>query len=440
MLSRAAHSVGNPGTRFRPQSPPTGAVASTPSWLDSVLFIVLMSGPPKFRDRDPFASLEGAIDVIVLVHAAVWACGALWVTARLYSSVLRRGVVPAINAVEGVAALLIAALSLSLWDSPGFLLTAFVLGQFAVTLTFVWLFAHQFGPTACLRHLFGGVLTLALAIVVAVYFDPYMVIRGPRLLGENIAPAGAVAVLGLVFCLSGVPRLKSPLLFWAALGLFGGLLIMARTRSAYVALAAYVAIGFVYGKRLPVRKFVIPFAALVLSLFVMDTVSSTTDYLVREHETVQSMSDRIPLWQHLGGTVMRDAPLVGLGYYAASRVLGPQYNPALGDAHSVFFEILVGGGLLSVAPYLVLCALLVWFGVRLLMVAGGEAHTLAAVGLLSVTLVLGITSSQALQPGPLGFCFWSLTALLPAMWRANMRARALSQPRWPERVASQRVG
>ena len=116
-----------------------------------------MSGPPKFRERDPFASLAGAIDLVVVIHVAVWACGGLWVLARLYPAVLRRGVVPSVNPAQAIGALFIAALTLSLWESPGFLLTAFTLGQFAVMLGFVWVFTHRFGTSACLRHLFIGV-------------------------------------------------------------------------------------------------------------------------------------------------------------------------------------------------------------------------------------------------------------------------------------------
>jgi hypothetical protein len=58
--------------------------------LNSLLFLMLMSGPPKLRGRDPFASLAGAIDGAVLFQIAVWTCGGLWVLARLYPAVLRR--------------------------------------------------------------------------------------------------------------------------------------------------------------------------------------------------------------------------------------------------------------------------------------------------------------------------------------------------------------
>ena len=144
---------------------PSTRVAHTPNWFESLLFLALMSGPPKFRERDPFASLAGAIDLVVVMHVAIWTCGGLWVLARLYPAALRRGVVPSVNPAQAIGALFIAALTLSLWESPGILLTAFTLGQFAVMLGFVWVFTHRFGTSACLRHLFIGVSVLALVTV-----------------------------------------------------------------------------------------------------------------------------------------------------------------------------------------------------------------------------------------------------------------------------------
>ena len=423
--TRAARTVGNrqfnaPGDLCLVTSESATRVGDAPKWFDSLLFLALMSGPPKFRERDPLDSLSGAIDLIVLIHIAVWVFGGLWVLARLYPSALRRNVVPVVNPAQAIGALFIVALSLSLWDSPGVLLTAFTLGQFTVMLAFVWVFTHRFGTSACLRHMFVGVSVLALMTVVAVFVAPDLVTDGTRLRADGIADTGSVAVIGLVFCLSSMPPLKGPV-FWGAISVFGALLAASRTRSAYVALLLYLAIGFIAGKRLRVRQLVLPLAALALSVFLLDALSATTDYLVRDKDSVETMSDRIPLWQHLTSVVMREAPITGLGYYAASRVVAPEYNPGLGNAHSVFFEILVGGGVLGATLYLVLCASLVWFAVRLLRVASGQPGAIAAGGLLCVALATGVTTIAALHAGPLGFSFWSLTALLPAISRQCAR-------------------
>ena len=400
----------------------------TPNWFESLLFIALMSGPPKFRARDPFASIEGVVDLVVAIQVGTWICGGLWVLARLYPAVVRRGVIPSVNFAQTVAALFIASFTLSLWDSPGVLLTAFTLGQLAVMLAFVWVFTHRFGTSACFRHLFIGMVILAVGIVAAAYLAPGLVtdetflIGETRLRGDYIADAGSVAVIGLICCLSNMPPLRGPM-FWGVFSLFGGLLLASRTRSALVAFLVFMAIGFVHGKRLRVRQLVIPLMVLGFSVFLLDALSSTTDYLLRERESVQNMSDRIPLWEHLTRVVMRESPVTGMGYYAASRVIGTEYNPNLGNAHSVFFEVLVGGGILAAGLYLVLCASLLWFAVRLLRVASGRPEAVAAVGLLSTSLLMGFTSPAAIQAGPLGFAFWSLTALLPLLSREAAHAR-----------------
>jgi hypothetical protein len=86
---------------------------SAPSWFESVLFVALTSGPPKFRDRDVTASPTGAIEAFVLVQVAVWAVGGLWVLARLFTLVLRRGLLPPVNPLQVLGVLLLVSLSLS---------------------------------------------------------------------------------------------------------------------------------------------------------------------------------------------------------------------------------------------------------------------------------------------------------------------------------------
>jgi O-antigen ligase len=401
-----------------------------PNWFESFLFLALMSGPPKFRGRDLSASLTGVIDLVVVIHIVIWACGGLWVLARLYPAAVRRGVVPSANPAQAIGALFIAALTLSLRDSPGILLSGFTLGQFAVMLGFAWVFTHRFGTSACLRHLFIGVTVLALATVAATFLAPGLVgtdetnvsVQGARIGGDFIAGTANVAVTGIVLCLSSVPPLRGPM-FWGALSLFSALLVASRTRTAYVALVAFLTIGFVCGKRLPVRRLLLPLAAVILGVVFMDAFASTTDYVLRERESIQTMSDRIPLWQHLTSVVMRESPLTGLGYYAASRLLATEYNASLGTAHSVFFEVLVGGGIVGAALYVLLCASLIWFAVKLLRKTSGQPEALASAGLLSVALVMGITSETALHAGPLGFAFWSTTALIPRLSRGAARER-----------------
>ena len=341
--------------------------------------------------------------------------------ARLYPSFLRRGSVPAVNNVQLLGALLIAGLSLSLWHSPGFLLTAFTLGQFAVMLSFSWVFVHRYGPSTYLRYLFAGVCFLSLLLIATAIVTPELVISTAqwRFRGERIVStgAGAVAALGLVLCLSKVPPLR-PVVFWGSVVIFGALLAASRMRTAYVAVFAFLAVGWLFGKRLPVRMLLPMFVVLFTGLFALGAFTATTGYIVRDTRSLETMSDRVPLWAYVTKVVMREEPLIGFGYFAASRVIAPRYNPRLGTAHSAFFEYLVGGGIVGATLFLLLCAALVFYAVRLMAAAGGQPEALASVGLLVIALVLGLTSSEATHAGPVGFSFWSMTAVLPALCRS----------------------
>jgi hypothetical protein len=318
-----------------------------------------------------------------------------------------------------------------------------MLGQFAVMLSFAWLFADRYGPSTYLRHLFVGVCILTVSLLVTALLAPDVVIdfvvtnQGTevRFRGERIAGTGAIAAMGLVFCLSNVPRLRAAP-FWGAVALFGVLLATSRMRTTYAALLAYLPIGYAFGRGLRVRWLVPLLLVILVGAMTLDALAPATDFIVRESQSIESISDRIPLWSHLTAAVLREEPLIGLGYFAASRVLGPQYNPGLGNAHSVFFELLVGGGLLGAGLYLILCWSHVRYGALLLRTAGAQPdEVVTAVGLLAVTLVLGLTSSEAAHAGPVGFVFWSMTALLPAMHRSA----ALETAARPGRFGIQRT-
>jgi O-antigen ligase len=382
--------------------------------VDTLLFIALLSGPPQFTgSRDPAASLSGQLDATVIARIAVWAVGALWVAGRLSRALMVRGVIPRVNRLQLTCGLLLVSLTLSLPESPGFLLTAFTVGQYAVMLSFSWIFVHRYGTYAFLRLLFAGVVVLVIALALSVFVAPDLVFQGTRLRGDGIADTATVAMTGLILALCNMPRLR-PAAFWALFVVFGLLLTSAQTRTAYIALAAFLLVGYSFGRRLQVRRLVPLLAAGTFGLFAMDVLSSTTAFLVRDTGSIQTMSDRIPLWRFLTDTVIQHSPLTGLGYYAASRVWAPQYNEGLGTAHSAFFEILLGGGVIAAALYVVVCGLMIWYSARLLMTAGDQPEVLAAAGLTIANIISGITS-VSVHVGLSGFWFWSASAVLPTL-------------------------
>ena len=395
---------------------PRARVVPTPAWYESLLFVALMSGPPKFRVRDMNASLSGDIDSVVLVHLAVWACGAVWVLRQLYPTLFRSAAIPRLSAVQFVGAVFIAELCVSIPRAPGPMLTAFVLSQFAILLAFAAVFVGRFGVSTYFKHMFAGVFVLVMMVCLAVVTMPDLVLAGGmgRFRGDLFVGPGGLGVIGLVLCLSNTPQLKW-YVFWPMIALSGLLLAASQTRTCYVALIAYLVIGAVCGRGLRVRKLVPLLGALVIGLLLFDELSPASEYVIRDRSTLETMSDRGPLWDFLIDQVMREQPLTGLGYFSASRVLAPMHNSSLGDAHSSFLEVIVGGGLLGAGLFLALCLMLLATAARVLLVGPNRAQAVSAVGLLSATLVMGFTSSSALHGGPVGFTFWSTTALLPAL-------------------------
>jgi hypothetical protein len=388
---------------------------ATPRFVDLLVFVLLMSGPPQLRVRDAAASLRGETDAAIFFKLAVWGGGALWLLFRLYPLLVERGTLPRLYITQALGGLFVVILSLGVVIAPGPALTAVSVFQIAVMGGFALVFVRLYGPQAYVRYLFVGLVLLGVAIVLAWVLNPEMVMRRDRLRGDLIAPSGAVAVLGLAIALSGAVKIGRKTLY-AVVGLCFVLLIAAQTRTAFAALLPCLALAWLFRYQLPMKKLLPVMVAAVLAAGLFDQLSVGQQYVVREEQSLATMSDRIPLWGHLLSTMVRESPAIGMGYFSASRLLGPQYNPRLGNAHSAFVEALVGGGLIGGGLFFALYAALCLYAARLLLYGRDHPLAFAVVSLFSITFLLSITNTDGIQGGPIGFTFWSLSALLPAVW------------------------
>src|ERR1700747_1287254 len=161
-----------------------------------------------------------------------------------------------------------------------------------------------------------------------------------RVSGELIAPTGLVSVLAIILLLTTVRGIWKtiPLSLFA---FFLSLLVLSLMRTAYI--TAFVFFALVVLKRpniKPLRRFTYCLCAILLILYVFHRIPSVSEY--RSPETISTLSDRTGLWRHLTTVTLHQSPWFGLGYYSASRIYGPEYNPLLGTAHSIFFEVLTG--------------------------------------------------------------------------------------------------
>jgi O-antigen ligase len=386
-----------------------------PRWFDSLIFVLLVSGPPKFRGRDPLASLRGEIDASALFQIGVWALGFAYVVWRLYP-LLSRGLLPRLHAVQTLALLIPVTLLIPAFASPGPAVTVFLVFQLAVMILFCMVFVERYAVEAFMVHLFWSCVILSVFVAGAWLISPSLVtpIGSDRLRGDLVAPVGALAAVTFVLLLSGAVLLRR-WYFLALCALLALLLFSSQTRTAFGALAVFVALGAAFGQGLPVRRAVPVLLLGLLGLGAFDALTATGQYVVREQQSIATMSDRVPLWSHLVSNVAAESPLVGIGYVSGSRILAPQYNRGLGNAHSAYVEVFVGGGVLSTGLLLSVIAGLTWSIGRLLFRRPGDTLVIAAAGVFVVVGVTAVTTSEAFMAGPLGLAFWSLVAVVPKL-------------------------
>jgi O-antigen ligase len=393
----------------------------------TALFLLMFSGPPKFRLRDPEASLRGEVDWVVVVHILVWGSAGAWVLVQMAKRGHAKDLVTRLWMPQklGLAVILCLTASAVLSRAPA--LSAFKIYQMAVSVLFVQFFVQRFGPTSCLRQIFWGTVLLCGAVAVCALLAPDLVWTGSdfnpdpsRLKGDLIASSGSVSALAIILLLTGVRKIWR-FLPLALLGLFFGLLAFSLMRTAYVVIFCFFVLVFIKRpNEKSLRQFAYFAAALALVLYAYHWLPNLGQY--RKPETISDLSDRIGLWGYLSNVTVTQSPWLGLGYYSASRVYGPQYNPGLGNAHSMFFEILLGGGVLSIVPFMALCVMLSWQAAYLLF-QNRDRFSLAITTLFLASFIFGSMGDE-IDSGPVGMCFWYSAAVLPWLYqRPRTRAK-----------------
>jgi hypothetical protein len=395
-----------------------------PTITAAAIFLLALSGPPRLRIRDPESSLRGDLDWVVILHLVVWGAAGLWVLWQLAKRFQGRRPVLRLHLPQILGLVMILGLAASVWVSDAPLLTAFKVYQMLVSLLFAQIFADRFGVWTSLKTMLWGNTFLCLAIAVCAIFLPDEVWTASefnpdpsRLFGDLIAPTGVVSVLAIILLLTSVRKVWKALPL-ALLALFFGLLALSLMRTAFV--AAFVFFALVLLKRpniKPLRRVAYLLCASLLTLYLCNWLPSVSQY--RDSETVSNLGDRVGLWRHLTNVTLSQSPWIGLGYYSASRVHGPEYNPGLGVAHSMFVEVLSGGGVLSFAPLIALCVTLSTYAARLLYLRR-DRFSFAAASLFIACLLLGFTGEE-LGSGPVAMGFWFCAAVLPRLYKQSLK-------------------
>jgi hypothetical protein len=411
-----------------------------PRNYETVLFLAILSGPPRLRERDPLASLSGVVDYAVLISALVWGLAAFWVFLNLGGYLLLRKSLPRFEPLVVLALLLGALLSLSALVSDAILLSLYRAIQILIAVMFGFFWVRRFGIDSTLRHLLAGVIAMGIAIGVCAVAAPGLVwvfgdgfvdfAEGARLRGDYIGPTGATAVIGLVLLLGyptlllRYPTLKRRVAYLFAVALLLTLFILARERAAYVTFALFVLLAYVsFPASRPLRLFLysLPIGASIV--IVAGWVAPLSAWVIREQDTVSTLSDRIPLWQFTASYVVENVFWFGYGLMA-NRTITLAYNEGLGTSHSAYLEIFSGGGMISFAVFMVLLVLELAVAIRLLTWFGRRPEVFVIVSLLLATIVFGLVSEITLIATPASFVFWVLPSLLSV---ANRTSRVGAQ-------------
>jgi hypothetical protein len=399
------------------------------SFIATVLFFMMFSGPPRLRIRDGEASLRGEIDWVVVLHAVVWAVAGLWVLYQIWKHLQANHPIPRFSLPQklGLAMVILLLISAVITRAP--VLSAFKIYQMLVSLWFMHFFVRQFGRQWCLKKIFWASALLCVAVAIGAFLFPDLVWfssdfdpEPSRLRGELIASTGIVSMFAIILLLTGVRKMWRivPVLF---LSLFLGLLALSQSRTAYA--VALVLLALVLLKRpnvKPLRQFAYLVCILTAMLYVYHLLPSLSQY--RDTESIANLDDRVGLWRYLASVTFTQSPWLGLGYYSASRVYGPEYNIGLGTAHSMFMEVLLGGGVASFVLLVAICAVLSAYAARLLYTRR-DGFSFAASSLFIACLLFGFMGEE-IDSGPVGICFWYCAAVLP--WLCERAAKGAPRP------------
>jgi len=360
--------------------------------------------------------LYGEVDWVVILHILVWGAAGLWVLWHIVSWIRARRRVKALTTSAKLATLLAFCLLFSASASGYQSLVLFKSYQFMVCVVFAAVFTYEYGIERTVGLIFWGSFSLCVLISLAAIWAPDMVwvqseLEAGRLRGDLLAQTGVVATLALI-SLFLISRNNPRWIEWTAIVFLMILLGFSLMRTSYVVLIVVSFLALLMNPRFKHRRLTVLLGAACLLLLTAGTVlRQLAEY--RTSEGIWTLSDRLGLWAYLIGVTLTQSPWFGLGYYSASRIYAPEYNEGLGTAHSMFVELFVGGGLISLLLFVVVCVLMTYQAIRLTR-KRPRLVDITAVSLFVACFAFGFVGSD-IDSGPVGMTFWSLSSILVAL-------------------------
>lgn len=421
------------------------ATTKTERWYNSPIFWLLI-GPPVLRvaSRGAEESIAGNIDAWVLFRLIWWGTVGAWVVASLVGHRSHVRVLLRNNPLLTWGVSLLAAGALySIFPSPS---------QF-MTMSFIALLLILIGASLDLAiriergvlrfsEIATGILIISIAILAVI--TAYLLISPSMVLiqghfGFRVVPLQGINthLLAVVTLICGLYFLFTGKEFSRKLGVLGigfglPMLLLSQARAGYVAFVSAVLALIWFSVRFSGHKlrllvlsliflagpFVFLFAALTESLLGPGFNNVLLDRMVRDWETLTTLSGRLGMWAIAINTVL-DSPF-GIGFVAGPRALMQQSVEELfvygvvahriGNIHNGYFEILVGTGIFGAIGFMmILGQVMTRIGKRR---AKGRSIFLV---LFCVVLVFGLIGSEMVVPlNQASALFWIGVAVMSA--------------------------
>jgi len=388
-----------------------------PGILWCLFFLLLYSGPPKFRIREGGAGVTDGLDLALVIQVIVF------LGAGIYLLAVRRKV--RFGLAQRFALVLLGVFFLSAFRSDYPAYTIFRSYQGLVLFWFSAVYIEEFGV---LEHskwlLWAGALTCFL-VLLCIPLNPDAVLEYsetgfPRLRGAGVAETGYIGPL-----LFTVAMAERTWLRWLCVFSGGLIAFFSLSRAAWLSVALVVLLVSLWRPKVwSVR--LSRFAIVGMVLFaLLANVSGLIEKFREPPESLVNLTGRPLIWANVAETVWNGSPWIGYGHSAASRELTWDIDPALGSAHSIFVDAFAGSGLIGLAATFILAVTVLgrcWKAAC----AAKEAQTFVVCALSLVILGLGVIGGD-IDTGPYAFVYWALPTSVTALMSSERRLSCMKR-------------
>lgn len=389
-----------------------------PSKIASLIFFLLLSGPPRLRVRDVNASLQGVLDWSTLLNISIWLLGAGWLVIYFLKRIVSyRKQQFRMNYINILSIAFAICLTLSIFISLAPSLSTYRVFQVWVSILFGYIWINLYGIENTLKKMFWGYIVLLSAIMFSALFFPEMVYIHNRLIGNLLGNSGAIALMAFCLGLSYPKIIKRRFFYYLVMLIAILLLILSRSRAAYAGFLFFIILSFLRKPELSnPRKFALLIISLIPIVIFTDQLDYLISWIIRQKESISTFSARTPLWEFTVNYTLDHSPWLGLGLYA-NRSITLAQNSGLGTAHSAFVEIFSGGGIIASFFFIVMLLALLFITLRLFFKYGKNNQVFTVTALLSGTLFIGFVSEEMIISSPISFTFWMMVTMIPIIYK-----------------------